>query len=214
MRHLLPCLISIALFIAATGCAPSQSSQQKQALSLATEARQQALLLPESPERGQIMDKLDSLLASLSGDTAEETDIIAATTWCELFRPVDMNISYFTDLRDFSGDGNIDGLDVRVILEDRFGDAVKTLGDFRVETFLYVPRSQNPRGPQVNNWFVSVRTAEDLEKYWDQTDRAFRFPLALARGIDAQRAIVQVTYYVPDGSGKMLFAERVIRIDH
>lgn len=207
-------LTAIIIFAAAgiAGCAAQPSAREIQALDLASQARQQALLISPSPQQQQLVEHLDQLVKTLADDTATNTEIIAATRWYEQFRPVKVSVSYFTEVRDFSGDGNIDGLDVRVTLEDRFGDAVKALGDFRVELFSHLPRSNDPRGGQISNWFVSVNSAEDLEKYWDSTDRAFRFPLALSRTVQARRAIVQVTYYVPDGSGKMLFGERVIRI--
>lgn len=162
------------------------------------------------PQNGE----LDPAAANGSAGAAADAQSlhIATDDWYQLFRPVKISVSYFTEMRDFSGDGIIDGLDVRVTPEDRFGDAAKALGSFRIQAFAYVPRDNNPRGAQIANWFVSVSGAEELEQYWDSTDRAFHFPLALNKPVDAGRVIIQVTYYVPDGSGTMLFGERIIRV--
>lgn len=213
MRHL-TALVAASLALAlACGCAsPRPSVDTVQALALADQARQQALLMADSPERQQLVASLDRLTASLGGDPTSRTAVIAASSWYEQFRPVKVSISYFTEMADFDGDGQYDGVDVRLSLEDQFGDAVKALGDFRVELFSHLPRETNPRGQQLANWFVSVRTAEDLQLYWDSTDRAFHFPLSMKNAVDAGRVIVQVTYYLPDGSDRMLFGERIIRL--
>jgi len=75
-----------------------------------------------------------------------------------------------------------------------------------------VPRSLERRGQKLGNWSVSVLSEQDIRKYYDGIDRSYRFPLKVSRGSDTDKIIVQVTYFLPDGSGEKMFADRVIKV--
>lgn len=139
--------------------------------------------------------------------------LVRPADWYALFGPHSCEVSYFTEFSDFSGDGAVDGLTVFVGLADSFGDPVKALGRFRVEAFRYVALAIDKRGEQLSNWVVNVRSAEDVERYYDNVSRGFRFPLGFAKDVEDSRLVVQVTYYLPDGSGRKLFSQRVIKAD-
>ena len=144
-----------------------------------------------------------------SGDPSLAT----AADWYELFGPRTCEVSYFTEFSDFNGDGATDGLTVFVGLADRFGDPVKAVGRFRIETFQYLGHAVDKRGVQLSNWVVNVFAAEDVRRYYDNISRGFRFPLQFATGVEGDRLIVQVTYYLPDDSGRKLFSQRVVKAE-
>jgi hypothetical protein len=150
-----------------------------------------------------------------AGTTAEDLGpAVTGPQWYELFGPQGCDISYFTEFADFDGDGATDGLIALVGVVDRFGDPIKVLGRFRIETFQYVSRAAEKRGPQTGNWVVNVLTEQDVRRYYDNITRGFRFPLQFVAPPETDRLIVQVTYYLPDGSGEKLFARRLIKPDH
>ena len=148
------------------------------------------------------------------GASAEDLGpAVTSAEWYELFGPRGCEISYFTEFADFDGDGATDGLVVFVEPVDRFGDPIKVLGRFRIETFQYVSLAIDKRGDQMGNWVINVLSQEDVRRYYDNITRGFRFPLQFAAPPETNRLIVQVTYYLPDGSGEKLFGRRLIKAD-
>ena len=195
------------------GCTSlGRSTPAETALPIAYEARQAAARLPESPQKQDLASRLDLLTQVLAGSQTPATShIAAAAQWYELFGPKSCEVTNSTRFADFDGDGTSDGLAVWVLLKDQFGDPVKALGDFRIEAFQYVPRSLDKRGAQKCNWFVSVMSGEEARKYYDAFDRSYRFPLKFAAAPGDDRLLVQATYYLPDGTGRKLFAQRLVK---
>jgi hypothetical protein len=201
------------LVAAACGCTmPSFAPRSDTtALELAADARHDAEKLPDSPEKKTLLSRLDTLNQVLTGSmTPAASEVVSASCWYDLFGPRRSEVSYFTKFASF-GEGTNNGLVVRVRLLDRFGDPVKALGSFRIETFEYIPRSLEPRGRQIGNWYVSVLSESDVRSYYDTVDRTFRFPVEFASPVTAARLVVQVTYYLPDGTGRKLIDQRVIK---
>lgn len=178
------------------------------------DARSDAAKLPESPEKAVVVARLEALTKALKGEPSSEASrTVTGSRWYEMFGPAACEVSYFTKFADFNEDGARDGLLVRVRLEDRFGDPIKAVGAFRIEAFNYVVRSNQTRGSQLSNWYVSLYSERDLRRYYDGIDRSFRFPLKFAVAPETDRIVVQVTYYLPDGSGRKLFGERVVKVE-
>lgn len=151
--------------------------------------------------------------APASVDPAADEPLVSPADWYALFGPQSCDVSFFTAMSDFDADGRVDGLTVFVGLADSFGGPVKALGRFRIEAFRYVGLAIDKRGEQLGNWVVNVRSADDVRQYYDNVSRGFRFPLGFAKDVEESRLVVQVTYYVPDGSGRKLFSQRVIKAD-
>jgi hypothetical protein len=209
-----PVLLIAVVLAGSAGCTPWWQAREADpaVAGLVAEARSDAGKLPESPERDALVGRLETIQKLLLGEQTPETSrAISSRRWYELFGPKACEISYFTKYADFDGDGAADGLMARLRLEDGFGDPVKALGAFRIETFRYQGLSLEQRGEQFNNWYVSVRSKSDLARYYDSIDRSFRFPLKFASPPEGDRLVVEATYYLPDGSGKKLFGRRVIK---
>lgn len=85
-----------------------------------------------------------------------------------------------------------------IVLEDRFGDPVKALGEFRFELFKYRPAFSDPRGMRfAKQGIQEIDLSEVLEnqKYWDSITRAYRIDLKLpedAKGLS--QIVLQVTF--------------------
>jgi hypothetical protein len=204
--------IAVPLTALLAGCTmwPARESDQA-VLRMVGDVRHQAAQLPESPEKENVVRQLASLESILAGGEVPDTQQLVTTAdWYDLFGPKQCDLLYFTDFADFDGDGAVDGLNVFVELKDAFGDPVKVLGRFRIETFTYVSQAIDHRGGQVSNWVVNVFSTDDVRRYYHST-RGFLFPLAFAAPPEADRLIVQVTYYLPDGSGRKIFGERLVK---
>jgi len=207
--------MAAALLVGLAGCTPwwQRAEPDPTVLDLVIDARRDAEKLPESPERDALLGRLETVRKMMRGEpTSEASRAVSHSQWVSLFGPHACEVSYFTRLADFDGDGTTDGLVVRVRVEDRFGDPIKVLGAFRIETFTYVMHSTEKRGSQLHNWYVSLYDEKDIRRFYDSVDRSFRFPLKFAEPFTEDRLVVQATYYVPDGSGRKLFADRVVKV--
>jgi hypothetical protein len=149
-------------------------------------------------------------LSGMRGDSGEKTE----QEWMGMFGPTSIQISFFTQSRDFDDNKGDDGLEICAQPFDKFGDPTKAVGNWRFEVFEYKERSLNRRGRRLCHWFVPVLTPEDNARYYDSIDRSYRFPLLWDVAIPAgSRVIVQATFYPPGGFERKLIAERVIRIE-
>ena len=207
--------MAAALLAGLAGCTPwwQRADPDPTVLELVLDATRDAEKLPDSPEKEALVGRLETARKMMRGEpTSEASRAVSNSQWVDLFGPRECEVSYFTKFTDFDGDGGIDGLLVRVRVEDQFGDPIKALGAFRIETFTYVMHSTEKRGSQLHNWYVSVYGEKDVRRFYDSIDRSFRFPLRFAEPFTGDRLVVQATYYLPDGSGRKLFAKRVVKV--
>jgi hypothetical protein len=201
----------------AAGCTESPTARPPaSAVELAAVARNDAAKLPPSPEKEALVARLDHLNQVLSGAAANgDIQLVTAERWYALFGPKSVVVDPFTKFADLDAGGSATakGLEVRVRLKDAFDDPVKALGSFRVQLYEYVPRSLETRGGERGNWLINILSEQDIRKYYDVIDRSFRFPLKLENGLENnKKIIVEVTYYLPDGSGDKMFAKRTITV--
>jgi hypothetical protein len=208
-------MAALAAASAAAGCTESPTARPPAAaVELAAAARSDAAKLPASPEKEALAARLDHLTQVLSVGTAtSDAQLVTADRWYELFGPKSVVVDPFTKFADLdSGGAAAKGLEVRVRLKDKFDDPVKGLGSFRIQLYAYVPRSLETKGAEVGNWLINILSEQDIRKYYDTIDRSYRFPLKLEHGLDGTKLIVEVTYYLPDGSGGKMFAQRTITV--
>ena len=98
---------------------------------------------------------------------------------CQLFAPVSMRIHpIFTQVKDWTGDGVVDGIEALLEFQDQFTDPTKAAGDVVFELYAYRPYSPESRGERVlNPWLGSLRTLRDQEARWNRTSRTYYFQL-------------------------------------
>ncbi len=199
----------------AVGCTESPTARSlASAVELGAAARNDASKLPASPEKEALVARLDRLNQALSGGATSDAQLVTSERWYALFGPKSVVVDPFTKFADLDtgGAATARGLEVRVRLKDAFDDPVKALGSFRVQLYEYVPRSLETRGPEHGNWLINILSEQDIRKYYDVIDRSYRFPLKVEHGLGTAKIIVEVTYYLPDGSGDKMFGKRTITV--
>lgn len=99
----------------------------------------------------------------------------------DLFAPTAMRIHpVFTQVRDWTGDGKPDGIEVFVEFQDRFGDPSKAAGNMVFEVYQYRPGWPDPRGERLGTpYVVSIDSVATQREHWNRTARAYSFQLAL-----------------------------------
>ena len=128
----------------------------------------------------------------------------------DLFLPSAMRIHpVFTQLRNWSGGANPDGVEVLIEFQDQFGDSVKSAGNVVFEIFQYRPGYPDPRGGRlVNPFIVSTDSIASQRDHWNRTSRCYSFQLACPNINPRQTCVLTATF---EGSnGKRFFDTLVI----
>lgn len=104
----------------------------------------------------------------------------AAPAESQFFTAESMKLSpVFTRVADFDADGNSDGLEALVELQDRFNDPTKAVGRIVFQVYRYRPYNPDPRGERVAGPFEGrIDTAADQKARWSRVNRAYIFQLA------------------------------------
>lgn len=126
-----------------------------------------------------------------------------------IFMPVRMRLHpVFTQLRDWSDDGVIDGVETLIEFTDRFGDTTKAAGIVRFELFAYRPFDPDPRGQRLFPPFEGrLLTFEQQQAHWSRPGRAYLFQLAAPR-LDPRQAYVLAATFDQNGGGR--FFDRLV----
>lgn len=118
-----------------------------------------------------------------------------------MFEPAAMRIHpIFTQIRDWNGDGNFDGIEALIELPDAFDDPTKASGTVLFELFSYRPRHPDPRGERlVNPWIGSLNTAAQQEAHWSGTTQTYNFQLAWPQVDPTRTYVLTATFETHDG---------------
>ena len=127
-----------------------------------------------------------------------------------MFAPVTMRVHpIFTDIKDWSGDQRIDGIEALLEFEDQFGDPTKASGNTIFELYEYRPNHPDSRGERVSNpWVGSLRTLADQQARWNRTSRTYLFQLELP-GLSQDRSYVLAATF--DAGGTRFFDQIVLQ---
>jgi hypothetical protein len=126
-----------------------------------------------------------------------------------MFGPAAMRIHpIFTRFKDWSGDGNIDGIEALVEFQDEFGDPTKATGKVIFELFEYRPDEPDTKGDRLlNPWIGSLSDEAEQRERWNRTSRSYSFQLA-CNGVSTSRTyVLAATFELPSG---WRFFDRVI----
>lgn len=115
----------------------------------------------------------------------------AAVDEAALFGPAAMRIHpIFSDVKDWTGDDDPDGIEILIEFQDQFGDPTKASGTLIFELFDYRIANPEPRGRRlVNPWVGSIVTLDEQRNRWNRTSRTYTFQLAYP-DIDAGKSYV------------------------
>ena len=127
---------------------------------------------------------------------------------CQLFAPVSMRIHpIFTQVKDWTGDGVVDGIEALLEFQDQFTDPTKAAGDVVFELYAYRPYSPESRGDRVvNPWLGSLRTLRDQEARWNRTSRTYAFELEYPEIRDDRDYVLVATF----DTGQTRFFDQIV----
>lgn len=120
----------------------------------------------------------------------------------------------FTQVRDFDGDGALDGIELLVQAVNSMGNpGLQVVGNMRVELFEFVEASAQPRGARIDRWDVDLSSVELQQKHWNQLTQMYEFRLAVdpARLPRKRKFVLAVTYNTP--KGEHLSDESILEYD-
>ena len=126
----------------------------------------------------------------------------------QLFAPVAMRIHpIFTQVKDWTGDGVIDGVEALLEFQDQFTDPTKAAGDVMFELYAYRPYSPESRGERIlNPWLGSLRTLGDQEARWNRTSRTYAFELEYPEIRDDRDYVLVATF----DTGQTRFFDQIV----
>ena len=125
-----------------------------------------------------------------------------------MFAPVSMRIHpIFTDIKDWTGDGQPDGVEALLEFQDQFNDPTKAAGQVIFELFTYRAYHADMRGDRVcNPWVVPLQTLEQQQARWNRTSRTYSFRLEHPGIRDEQSYVLTASF----DTGKTRFFDRMV----
>jgi hypothetical protein len=83
----------------------------------------------------------------------------------------------FTQPKDWTGDGTIDGIEALVELTDQFGDPTKARGQIVFELYTFRRANPDPRGDLLKTWIMPIHTLAQQKEHWRKIGGAYAFQL-------------------------------------
>ena len=98
----------------------------------------------------------------------------------EMFGPQTMRLQpTFTEVKDWTGDKNPDGIEAVIELQDQFGDPARATGRMIFELYTYRFAAPDPKGERVGGpWVGSLMTKDEQVAQWNSAIRGYSFQLA------------------------------------
>jgi hypothetical protein len=152
-------------------------------------------------------------LGLLAGCTRHETSF-APPEEGRMFEAGKMRVHpIFTQVKDWTGDDVVDGVEAVVEFTDQFGDPTKASGQILFELYEYRAQSADIRGRRVvNPWVGSLTNPDEQKAHWSRPARSYTFQLAYPEATRGRNYVLTATFE-RDGGGRffgqtMIEAER------
>jgi hypothetical protein len=113
----------------------------------------------------------------------------------------------FTQMKDWTGDGKLDGVEAVIEFQDQFGEPTRATGKVRFELYTFEAGYPDHRGARVAMWATSLNDKSDQTARWDPAARGYNFQLTYDK-IDPKRAYVLTAQVDRDNS--RLFDQLVV----
>jgi hypothetical protein len=124
-----------------------------------------------------------------------------------LFAPTDLRVHPFTAVKDWTGEGRADGVEVLLELQDRFRDPTKATGSVLFELYAFRQNFPDHRGDRLAAWRGSLLTLEEQKAHWNRISRTYSFQLAYP-DVRADRSYVLQVWF--DEGGRRLTSQVVL----
>jgi hypothetical protein len=128
-----------------------------------------------------------------------------------MFAPASIRIHpTFTQFKDWTGDGQPDGIEALVEVQDSFGEPTRAKGAVMFELDGYRPQNPEQRGYRVAGpWRMDVRTVAEQQEAWNRATRAYTFRLPMPVPAEHAQYVLSAQFDI-DGAPHRLFDELVI----
>ena len=119
----------------------------------------------------------------------------------QLFGPAAMRIHpIFTQVKDWTGDGQPDGVEALIEFQDQFGDPTKASGRVIFELYNYRKHDPDPRGDRVvNPWIGDLSTIDAQRQRWNRTSRTYSFQLEYDQIKSTASYVLSAEFQLNDG---------------
>jgi hypothetical protein len=95
-----------------------------------------------------------------------------------MFAPVALRVHpIFTEPKDWTGDGKVDGVEALIQLIDQFDDPTKARGQIVFELFARRRYSPDSRGQALETWTMPLYTLAEQNEHWRRIGGAYAFQL-------------------------------------
>jgi len=124
-----------------------------------------------------------------------------------MFGPTDLRIHPFTSIKDWDADGQSNGLEALIELQDRFRDPTKATGTVIFELYSYERTQADHRGTRLAYWRGTLLTLEEQKMHWNRISRTYSFQLAYPE-ISTNKSYVLEVWF--EHAGKRLTSQVVL----
>lgn len=151
---------------------------------------------------------LASLIVVLAGGCGVSSPVPRTEAAAQMFAPVSMRIHpIFTQIKDWTGDGQSDGVEALIEFQDQFNDPTKSTGTVIFELYAYRPSTPDSRGERLANpWRSSLNTVGEQQTRWNRTSRTYFFELAYPKIRDDQDYVLAATF----DTGETRFFDQIV----
>lgn len=127
----------------------------------------------------------------------------------QMFGPSSMRIHpTFTQVKDWTGDGKPDGVEVVLELQDQFGEPTRAAGKVRFELYSFHEAAEERRGKQMTDpWIFPLNTRDEQMAHWNPVERGYTFQLPYDKIVANRRYVLTAQFDRPDGR---LFDELIL----
>ena len=128
-----------------------------------------------------------------------------------MFGPDSMRIHpTFTQVRDWTGDKKLDGIEALLEVQDQFGEPTRTTGRVMFELFEYRRDSPEIRGKRIGGpWDYSLNSTTDQNNRWNPALRGYTFQLPFPQVQTNRSYVLTAQLDLPGGSDGKALAGRL-----
>jgi hypothetical protein len=109
----------------------------------------------------------------------------------------------FTQVKDWTGDGKLDGIEAVIELLDSYGEPTRGNGSLMFELWSYRPNDPAVVGTRVAGpWRGPLLTREDQDGHWSKALRAYTFQLEMPNVNPTKEYVLTASFEPPGGADK------------
>jgi len=119
----------------------------------------------------------------------------------QMFGPSSMRIHpAFTQVKNWSGDSKMDGIEVVLEMQDQFGEPTRAAGTLRFELWTYREAADERRGTQLAHpWIFGLNTRSEQNAHWNPVERGYTFQLPFDKISGERRYVLTAQLDRPEG---------------